>query len=96
MTKIDPATFKPGDIVHVRGKVAHCNYQKEYTEVEFADDTYALNSNEIVAHFPAIRSWSQIEGNLTECLKTQSPYAFEDTARAIIALLNEIDPKGDA
>lgn len=96
MTKIDPTTFRPGDIVHVRGKVTDGLYTQGHTYIMFGDDKFRVDSNIVVAHFPAIRSWSEIEGNLTECLKTQSPYAFEDTARAIIALLNEIDPKGDA
>ena len=94
MTKIDPTTFKPGDIVHVRGRVY--SFGSGVTDVEFAnDEVLPFSDSEIVAHFPAIRSWSEIEGRLNEVI---SEWEADDGKMVdrIIALLNEIDPKGDA
>jgi hypothetical protein len=97
MTKIDPTTFRPGDIVHVRGKVVSYNYEKKYVNLGFEDDNLSFNCDEIVAHFPAIRSWSEIEGRLTSVLDDLGLTAWgNEASQAIIALLNEIDPKGDA
>ena len=96
MTKIDPTTFKPGDIVHVRGKVDCNNVGFKYVSIDFEGATYPFNYDEIVAHFPVIRSWSEIEGRLTDLL-----FSLDDTverevvASEIISMLNEIDPKGD-
>jgi hypothetical protein len=96
MTKIDPTTFKPGDIVHVRGRVY--SFGSGVTDVEFAnDEVLPFSDIEIVAHFPAIRSWSEIEGRLSD-VHHQWQIAVGDgptLPERIIALLNEIDPKGD-
>jgi len=95
--KIDPTTFKPGDIVHVRGKVDEI--YTDLTSIELTSDggyNWSVSTDSVVAHFPAIRSWSEIEGRLN---KTFGEYGILTNRNAIIqsviALLNEIDPKGD-
>ena len=96
MTKIDPTTFRPGDIVHVRGKIDEI--YADLTAIELTSDhgyNYSVSADSVVAHFPAIRSWSEIEGRLTSYLEVACG-SVSDTAKDIIALLNEIDPKGDA
>ena len=96
MTKLDPTTFRPGDIVHVRGKIDDGGLLTNKTYVAFNDgDVVGVYDEEIVAHFPAIRSWSEIEGRLNEVI---SEWEADDGKMVdrIIALLNEIDPKGDA
>ena len=98
MTKLDPTTFKPGDIVHVRGKIDEI--YADLTVIELTSNhgyNYSVSADSVVAHFPAIRSWSEIEGRLTSVLETFDG-SVESTvmATSIIALLNEIDPKGDA
>lgn len=98
MTKIDPTTFRTGDIVHVRGKIDEI--YADLTAIELTSDhgyNYSVSADSVVAHFPAIRSWSEIEGRLTALTVTFDENIGEiEMARAIIALLNEIDPKGDA
>jgi hypothetical protein len=98
MTKIDPTTFKPGDIVHVRGKVDDGGLLTNKTYVAFNDgDVVSVYGEEIVAHFPAIRSWSEIEGRLTGIMERHAlEFTGVELITDIIALLNEIDPKGDA
>jgi hypothetical protein len=100
MTKIDPTTFKPGDIVHVRGKVVSYDTSSALTAIKFDDDdprSVDFASHEIVAHFPAIRSWSEIEGRLDKLiLDCRTTVNGPTITESIIALLNEIDPKGDA
>ena len=93
---IDPSAFKPGDIVHVRGKIDEI--YADLTVIELTSDhgyNYSVSADSVVAHFPAIRSWSEIEGRLVNCVAggSQAPV---DLSKRIIALLNEIDPKGDA
>jgi len=96
-TKIDPTTFKTGDIVHVRGKIVNCECGGEIINVDFDGEASPIGPYEIVAHFPAIRSWSEIEGNLTEVFSKHKLDLIAPELRAdIIALLNEIDPKEDA
>jgi hypothetical protein len=97
MSKIDPTTFKPGDIVYVRGKVDCNNLVSKYVSVDVERATHSFNYDEIVAHFPAIRSWSEIDARLIDLLEAFDG-SVEPTIMAtnIIALLNEIDPKGDA
>jgi hypothetical protein len=94
-TKINTATVEPGDIMHVRGKVYSVG--GGVTDVEFeSGDVLPFFDSEIVAHFPAIRSWSEIEGRLNDLLPNPDTYERKDVVSEIIALLNEIDPKGDA
>jgi hypothetical protein len=92
--KIDPTTFKPGDIVHVRGRVVSCEYGNQIINVDFDGERPPIGLYEIVAHFPAIRSWSEIEGRLTDLIIEWECEEGSLTKR-IIALLNEVDPKGD-
>jgi len=96
MTKIDPTTFKPGDIVHVRGEIDEI--YADLTVIELTSDhgyNYSVSADSVVAHFPAIRSWSEIEGRLNEVISEWEAVDGKMVDR-IIALLNEIDPKGGA
>ena len=96
MTKIDPTTFRIGDIVHVWGKIDEI--YADLTVIELTSDhgyNYSVAADSVVAHFPAIRSWSEIEGRLINYITGASTDSVE-IAKGVIALLNEIDPKGDA
>lgn len=96
---IDPTAFRTGDTVHVRGKILEVDMSSGTVLAVFDENCEEkFYFGEIVAHIPAIRSWSEIQTRIA-FLAEKNGLTFNDGqafAEEIIALLNEIDPKGDA
>jgi hypothetical protein len=91
------STIKPGDIVHVRGKIIDVDSHSKTVAAVFDENCeHAFYFNEIVAHFPAIRSWSEIEGRLLDLLPCLDTHERNAVTSEIIALLNEVEPKGQS